>query len=130
MLKVVEYINEHVGLSADDTLTLAYDDRKRGRLKSITDSGEDIGLFLDRGKVLHQGQPLKTECGKIIIIISKPELVVTATCDDWLVFSKCCYHLGNRHVPLQIGDRWLRFKPDHVLEEMIQMHGYLVYSIE
>lgn len=123
MLKVVAYVNDFSGLTAHDTLTLDYDDRKRGRFKSVTDSGEEIGIFLDRGKVLQQGQALETECGKIIIIISKPEVLTIATCDDWLVFSKCCYHLGNRHVPIQVGDRWLRFKPDHVLEEMVHIHG-------
>jgi len=123
VLKVVEYVNDSNGLAADDTLTLDYDERKRGRFKSVTDSGEEVGLFLDRGKVLQQGQALKTECGKIIFIISKPEVVTTAKCDDWLVFSKCCYHLGNRHVPIQVGDRWLRFKPDHVLEDMVHIHG-------
>ena len=86
MLKVVEYVSDFVGLAVDDTLTLDYDERKRGRFKSVTDSGEDVGIFLDRGKVLQQGQALKTECGKIIIIISKPEVVTTAKCDDWLVF--------------------------------------------
>ncbi len=126
MLKVVEYADGVVGLSADDTLTLNYDDRKRGRLRSVTDSGEDIGLFLERGKVLQQGQALKTECGKVIIIISQDEAVTTARCDDWLVFSKCCYHLGNRHVPLQVGEKWLRFKPDHVLEDMVRIHGMTI----
>ncbi len=123
MLKVVEYVHDVGGLSAHDTLTLDYDDRKRGRFKSVTDSGQEIGVFLDRGKVLRQGQVLKTECGKIIVIIAKPEMVTTAKCDDSLVFAKCCYHLGNRHVPLQIGDCWLCFKPDHVLEEMVHLLG-------
>lgn len=123
MLKVVEYVNDFGGITAHDTLTLDYDDRKRGRFKSVTDAGEEVGVFLDRGKVLQQGQALKTECGKIIVIIAKTEVLTTAKCDDWLVFSKCCYHLGNRHVPIQVGDRWLRFKPDHVLEEMVHIHG-------
>lgn len=123
MLKVVEYMTEFVGLTADDSVTLDYDDRKRGRFKSVTDSGEEIGFFLDRGKVLQQGQALKTECGKTILIIAKPELLTVAKCDDWLVFAKCCYHLGNRHVPIQVGERCLRFKPDHVLEDMVHLHG-------
>ena len=123
MLKVVEYISEAESVSASDTLTLDYDDRKRGRFKSVTDAGQEVGVFLDRGKVLQQGQALKTECGTVITIHSKPESVTTASCDDWQVFAKCCYHLGNRHVPLQVGERWLRFKPDHVLEEMVHLHG-------
>lgn len=123
MLKVIEYVHSYEECAVHDTLTLDYDDRKRGRFKSVTDKGEEIGIFLDRGKVLYEGQALKTDCGKIIKIICKPETVVTARSEDWLVFSKCCYHLGNRHVPLQVGDRWLRFKCDHVLEEMVQMQG-------
>ena len=50
----------------------------------------------------------------------------TASCDDWETFSKACYHLGNRHVKIQVGERWLRMKPDYVLEDMLKLHGLTV----
>ena len=44
---------------------------------------------------------------------------VTATIDEPRLFARACYHLGNRHVPMQIGDNWIRYLHDHVLDEML-----------
>jgi urease accessory protein len=51
------------------------------------------------------------------------EEVTHAECEDWHTFARACYHLGNRHVKIQVGERWLRIKPDHVLEEMLELLG-------
>jgi len=110
-------------LSADDTLILPFELRQRGRLKAVTDNGVEVGLFLERGKVLSDGMLLESEDGKRIRVRAQAEAVVTAYCDDWLTFARACYHLGNRHVPLQVGERWVRFQPDHVLEEMVRLLG-------
>ena len=56
---------------------------------------------------------------------AEEEVAVVSTEDPWL-FARACYHLGNRHVPLQIGDSWLRFQRDHVLEEMVRTLGLAV----
>lgn len=68
------------------------------------------------------GEHLRSECGKVIKVIGALEPVTTASTDDWHTFSKVCYHLGNRHTRLQVGERWLRFKPDHVLSELVQRY--------
>ena len=106
-----------------DSLSLSYDLRKRGRFKATTEAGHEVGVFIERGQVLGDGELLQTECGKLIRVIAQAETVVTASTDDWLKFSKVCYHLGNRHLPLQVGDRWLRFQPDHVLQELVELYG-------
>ena len=98
---------------------LNHEQRTKGRLKLVGTNGEEIRVFLERGKPLLIGEFLQSECGKYIEIIGQVESVTEAICDDWLSFSKACYHLGNRHVKIQIGDRWLRISPDHVLEEML-----------
>jgi urease accessory protein len=54
------------------------------------------------------------------------EDVAHASCEDWEAFSKACYHLGNRPTKIQVGERWLRIKPDHVLEAMLHMLGLIV----
>lgn len=105
------------------TLSLPYDDRKRGRLSCTLSDGRAAGLFLERGRTLLDGDLLQAENGELIRIQAAPEPVVEAHADDWESFAKVCYHLGNRHVPLQIGQLWLRFQPDHVLEDMVQLHG-------
>jgi urease accessory protein len=104
-------------------LLLTFDDRKRGRLSTLTADGEAVGIFLERGKVLADQDRLLAEDGRVYRIHAAAEPVVEATTDDWLAFAKVCYHLGNRHVPLQIGERWLRFQPDHVLQELAELHG-------
>ncbi len=113
----------HIHGNIDDSITLDHDTRKKARIKSPTDTGIDIGVFLERGHPLLVGEILKTECGKFIVVKGKAEDVATAIADDWLSFSKICYHLGNRHTSLQIGERWVRFKPDHVLEELAENYG-------
>lgn len=107
----------------DDHIVLDHDVREKGRFKSISKKGKEIRVFLERGKTLRVGECLKTECGKIIEIIGAEEEVIQASCDDWEVFSKACYHLGNRHVKIQVGERWLRMKSDYVLEEMLTLLG-------
>jgi len=113
-----------------DRLQLTFDERKRGRLSTRTLSGETAGLFLDRGKVLADGDRLQAEDGGVYLIEAAAEPVVEATTEDWLAFARVCYHLGNRHLPLQIGERWLRFQPDHVLQELVTMHGLQTRLIE
>lgn len=111
-----------------DVLTLPYELRMRGRLRATTDNNHDVGLFLDRGPVLREGECLQARTGEIILIRAANEPVVTATIASGMPLARLCYHLGNRHVSLAIGsnsDRqgWVRFPPDHVLEELAQRLG-------
>jgi len=110
----------------DEVVILDHEQRKKGRIKTVAESGVDVGFFLQRGKTLQPGSVLRTQCGKSIQIQGAIEAVSTATCDSWSVFSAACYHLGNRHTNLQIGERWLRFKPDHVLEDLVIRLGLKV----
>lgn len=119
-----------------DTLTLPYELRIRGRLRATTDNGHDIGLFLDRGPVLREGDHLMAKGGEIVRIRAADEPVVTARIESGLPLARLCYHLGNRHVSLQIGSggaigsddqgSWVRFPPDHVLEELAERLGATV----
>lgn len=113
-------------LNSDDSVILDHDVRQKGRFKVISENGVEVRVFLERGNTLQVGEYLKTECGKIIEVIGANEDVVEATCENWDTFSKACYHLGNRHVKIQVGERWLRMKSDYVLEEMLQLLGLTV----
>ena len=109
-----------------DFISLDHDTRKKTRIKTTTEKGEAIGVFLERGQPLAVGEIIETECGKKIAVKCKAEAVCTARTDDWFTFAKICYHLGNRHTVLQIGEKWLRFKPDHVLAELVTNYGLTV----
>ena len=122
MLQLTEKL-DHCHEEAMDELCLPFESRKRGRLRATTSGGVEVGLFLSRGQVLSTGDILRASSGELIRITSAPENVVTVPCSDALVFARVCYHLGNRHVPLQIGPGWLRLQPDHVLEALVERFG-------
>ncbi|ALO44455.1 urease accessory protein UreE [Pseudoalteromonas phenolica] len=122
MLKASERVNNSE-VEVDDSVTLDFDTRKKVRIKSRTDNGYDLGIFLQRGHPLFIGDILKTDCGLHIEVKGLPEEVSTAYATDWDTFSKICYHLGNRHTILQIGLLWVRYKPDHVLDELCEKFG-------
>ncbi len=109
--------------TADDSVVLNHELREKGRFKTTTEKGVEIRFFLERGKTLTIGEHLKTRCGKIIVVAGANESVIRAQCADWQTFSQACYHLGNRHVKIEIGDRWLRIKPDYVLEDLLSRLG-------
>jgi urease accessory protein len=114
------------GHHIEDSVVLAHDVRVKGRFKVVSQKGVEVRVFLERGKTLRVGEVLKTECGKEIDIVGAEEQVTLDCCDDWEAFSKACYHLGNRHVKFQVGERWLRIKPDYVLEEMLVLLGLTI----
>lgn len=122
MLKIIQHLGQSEQLAADH-LTLAFEVRQKGRFKAVSDQGLELGVFLERGQVLADGDKLQAEDGRIFAVVARFEPVVTAYADDWPSFARACYHLGNRHVTLQLGDRWLRFQPDHVLEDLAEHLG-------
>lgn len=125
MLKAYERF-DHIDSEISDSITLDHDNRKKARIKAKTDGGADIGIFMARGQPLLVGEIIKTECGQFMRVKGQAEPVTTAIANDWLTFSKVCYHLGNRHTSMQIGELWLRFKPDHVLEALAQKYGLTI----
>ncbi len=109
------------------TLALIAEDRTRSRHRFITVEGEEINLQLQRGTVLREGDILADENSQAIaIVIAKPEPVVTVTAKNPLEFLRAVYHLGNRHISLEITETYLRLTPDSVLEDMVLQMGLTV----
>lgn len=109
-------------------LTLTLDQRTRSRLKVTLDNGLDAGLFLPRGTILNHHDLLLAESGEIIQVVAAHEPVSTVYCEDTLVLARACYHLGNRHVPLQITNDFIRYQHDHVLDDMVRGLGLTVVT--
>lgn len=101
------------------TLALTAEERQRSRYRYDTTEGEVLLLQLPRGTVLHQGDLLQAEDESLARVIAKPEPVLTVT-GPALDLLRAAYHLGNRHVPLEITSAYLRLSPDSVLEAMVQ----------
>lgn len=103
------------------TLTLPIDIRVKSRAKVQLNDGREAGLMLPRGLLLRGGDCLSTEDGtEIVEIIAASEAVSVVCCADPFLLAKACYHLGNRHVPLQILPDELRYHHDHVLDAMLR----------
>jgi urease accessory protein len=116
--------------SASDRLTLTFELRCKTRLRTQLDSGEEAGLFLERGIILRAGDKLLGKDGRIVEVAAAPERVIEARSDDPLLLARAAYHLGNRHVPVQVAAGLLRFGSDHVLGEMLRGLGLDVTQTE
>jgi urease accessory protein len=105
------------------TLSLTAEERTRSRHKFILVDGQEVFLRLARGTVLHDSDILTDETESIYMrIIAKPEPVLTVLAEIPLLL-RAAYHLGNRHVPVEITSTYLRLSPDAVLAAMLIQLG-------
>jgi len=111
---------------AEYTLTLPFEMRQKSRFKTALDDGQVVGVILPRGRLLRGGDCLKTSDGKIVEILAAAETVSTIYSDQPLELMRASYHLGNRHVSLQVTEKWIRYLHDHVLDEMVAGLGLTV----
>ncbi|MBT8447366.1 MAG: urease accessory protein UreE [Gammaproteobacteria bacterium] len=108
------------------TVQLTYDERKKSRARGRDENGAELAWFLERGTVLADGDVLRCVDGALIGVRAAAEPLSVARCDDALLLTRAAYHLGNRHVPLQIAVGELRYQPDHVLDAMLEALGLSV----
>lgn len=112
--------------AVSETLTLTFDRRQRSRQRVRLDSGAEAGVMLPPGTTLADGDRLCDADGTAVRVRAAVEAVSTARTGDPVRFARACYHLGNRHVRIQVGDGWVRYKPDHVLDDMVRQLGLTV----
>ena len=110
----------------DDTVVLPYALRQKSRQRVRLASGREAAIVLAPGEHVHDGDRLRATDGTAVRVHAASEAVSTARTNDPLRFARACYHLGNRHVALQIGDGWVRYEPDHVLDDMVRGLGLTV----
>ena len=108
-------------------LALPFDSRQKSRLLTRLVSGEEVGLKLPRGEILRGGDLVTASDGRVIEIVALPEKLLHIESGS---LAKAAYHLGNRHVPVQVGETFLRIAEDHVLEEMLLKLGAKVSHVE
>ena len=121
--KIITTPNENETFQPDEVIALDHLQREKGRFKITAQSGNEVRVFLERGNTLKMGQLLKSQCGKIIQVDYAAEPVMRATAKNWPDFVRACYHLGNRHVRIEIGECTLQILPDHVLAELVESFG-------
>ena len=111
---------------AQARLVLPFDARQKSRLRAQLEGGEEVGVLLARGTVLRGGDLLLASDGRVVEVVSAVEQLSVVANRDPRQLARAAYHLGNRHVAVQIGDGWLRFQHDHVLDDMLRGLGFEV----
>ena len=134
MRKITTMIDREVSCEPADSaiseLVLPYDTRKKSRFKAQTDSGETLGVMLPRGQVLRGGDVLADADGAQVRIVAAMEPVSWVQGGTPQALARAAYHLGNRHMPLQVGENWLCYQHDHVLDDMVRGLGLQVSIVE
>jgi urease accessory protein len=108
-------------------LKLRFEQRQKSRLRARLESGEEVALVLPRGNVMRGGDVVKTTDGRSVEIVGAPEPLLHI---ESASLARVAYHLGNRHVPVQVGETFLRIAEDHVLEQMLLQLGARVTHVE
>jgi urease accessory protein len=108
-------------------LILSFEQRQKSRLRAKLESGEEVALVLPRGRVLRGGDRVTTTDGRVVEIVGAPEKLLHIESES---LAKVAYHLGNRHVAVQVGEGYLRIAEDHVLEDMLRRLGARVSHVE
>ena len=115
------------------SIELDWDTRQKSRFDATDSQGRSIGVFLPRGGRVRGGDVLVAEDGSLIAVKAKPQRVLVVTpCEHGspLDLLRAAYHLGNRHVPLEVKPAFLQLEPDHVLAGMLRRMGLHVDAAE
>jgi urease accessory protein len=113
-----------------DVVRLDYDHRTRRRI-SLTGAG-GLGFLLDLAKtpVLAAGDGIQLEDGRIVAVEAAPERLLEITCADERALARIAWHLGNRHLAAEIGERVIHIRDDHVIADMVRGLGAEVHIVE
>ena len=116
------------------TIELDWDVRQKSRFDTVDSQGRRIGVFLPRGTAVRGGDVLVAEDGSLIKVIAAPQsvLVITHCTQHGTPFdlTRAAYHLGNRHVPIELQPDHLKIEPDHVLAAMLRAMHLIVREAE
>lgn len=121
----------HVGAASLGSLTLGFAERRRSRLRTRLDDGREAALWLPRGTCLRDGDHLRDDTKTVVVAVHAAlETLSVARGDDALVLLRAAYHLGNRHVPVEIEAHQVAYQHDHVLDAMVASLGLRVEVVE
>lgn len=127
MITLTQRLPADPAAAAQHLLALTAEERTRSRLRFDTEQGVTAQLVLPRGTVLRDGDLLRADDGATLVRVhAKPEPVLTARTDDGRTLLCAAYHLGNRHVPVEVGRDYVRLSPDSVLADMLRQLGLFV----
>ena len=116
------------------SITLDWDVRQKSRFESTDSAGRQVGVFLQRGQVVRGGDVLVGEDGSLLQVLAAPQAVLRITFDAQhgtpFDLTRAAYHLGNRHVPIELQADHLKIEPDHVLADMLRAMHLIVHEVQ
>ena len=116
------------------TIELDWDVRQKSRFDATDSQGRQIGVFLPRGTAVRGGDVLVAEDGSLVRVIAAPQPVLRIThCTAHgtpFDLTRAAYHLGNRHVPIELKPDHLKIEPDHVLADMLRSMHLIVVAVD
>ncbi len=139
MLQVSKLLAQGAGLSPvllqrAATVELDWDLRQKSRFECADSQGRSVGVFLSRGTVLRGGDVLVALDGSLIKVLAAPQAVLRIThCPQHGTpydLIRAAYHLGNRHVPIELKPDHLKIEPDHVLADMLRAMHLIVQPVD
>ena len=139
MLQTSKLIPQGAGLAAAllkraSTLELDWDTRQKSRCEASDSAGRTLGVFLPRGMVVRGGDVLVADDGSLVRVVAAPQAVLKIThCVNHGTpydLIRAAYHLGNRHVPIELKPDHLKIEPDHVLAEMLRAMHLIVHAVD
>ncbi|MFM2051362.1 MAG: urease accessory protein UreE [Pseudomonadota bacterium] len=139
MLQVSKVLAQGAGLSPvllkrAATVELDWDVRQKSRFDATDSQDRKLGIFLARGTVVRGGDVLVAEDGSLIQVHAAPQSVLKIThCSNHGTpydLIRAAYHLGNRHVPIELKPDHLKIEPDHVLADMLRAMHLIVNAVD
>ena len=116
------------------SITLDWDVRQKSRFECTDSAGRQVGVFLQRGQVVRGGDVLVGEDGSLLKVQAAPQAVLRIThCTAHgtpFDLTRAAYHLGNRHVPIELQPDHLKIEPDHVLADMLRAMHLIVHEVQ
>jgi urease accessory protein len=138
MLQISKIISQGAGLAPvlikrASTIELDWDVRQKSRFDATDSLGRRLGVFLPRGTLVRGGDVLVAEDGSMVKVIAAPQAVLRITAckthGSPFDLTRAAYHLGNRHVPIELKPDHLKIEPDHVLADMLRAMHLIVNEV-
>jgi urease accessory protein len=128
---MIELVRKTDGVPAGaPSVTLTLEQRSRSRLRVVLDDGRPAGILLPRGTLLRDGDGLESADGLAVRVLAAAECLSEAETADPVLLARACYHLGNRHVALQIEPGRVRYPHDHVLNDLARGLGLRIRMVD
>ncbi|MEO8388660.1 MAG: urease accessory protein UreE [Polaromonas sp.] len=139
MLQVSKIISQGAGLAPvlvkrAATVELDWDVRQKSRFDTTDSLARHLGVFLPRGTLVRGGDVLVAEDGSMVKVVAAPQTVLRITAcpthGSPFDLTRAAYHLGNRHVPIELKPDHLKIEPDHVLADMLRAMHLIVNEVK